>query len=112
MITSIARQSIIIKCNMKSSTLLGNYEFYYAAGLFRRLFDVQGNADMKPQELMALLQEAIPTLSPKDEREQYLVKLVQSYDPPEDYDEQMKELFIWGEGERDLWQLKTSNHGA
>ncbi len=30
MVTSIARQSVIIKCNMQKSVLTGNYEFYYA----------------------------------------------------------------------------------
>ena len=33
MVPSIARQSVIIKCNMQKSILTGNYEFYYAAGL-------------------------------------------------------------------------------
>ena len=39
MITSIARQSIIIKCNGQQAVLLGNYELYYAAGLMKKLFD-------------------------------------------------------------------------
>ena len=30
MVSSIARQSIVIKCKLKESILLGNYEFYYA----------------------------------------------------------------------------------
>ena len=29
MVTSIARQSVIIKCNMQRAFLLGNYEYYY-----------------------------------------------------------------------------------
>ena len=37
MVTSIARQSVIIKCNMQKSVLTGNYEFYYAAGLVTKL---------------------------------------------------------------------------
>mgnify|MGYP000019504385 CR=1 FL=1 len=37
MVTSIARQSVIIKCNMQKSVLTGNYEFYYAAGLIAKL---------------------------------------------------------------------------
>ena len=37
MTTSIARQSIILKCTMQKSVLLGNYEFYYAAGLLAYL---------------------------------------------------------------------------
>lgn len=41
MVTSIARQSVIIKCNMQKSVLTGNYEFYYAAGLIAKLFGVE-----------------------------------------------------------------------
>ena len=37
MVPSIARQSVIIKCNMQKSILTGNYEFYYAAGLLAYL---------------------------------------------------------------------------
>ena len=33
MVPSIARQSVILKCNMQKSVMLGNYEFFYAAGL-------------------------------------------------------------------------------
>ena len=40
MVTSIARQSVILKCNMQKSVLLGNYEFYYIAGLLKKLFNV------------------------------------------------------------------------
>ena len=41
MVTSIARQSVIIKCNMQKSVLTGNYEFYYAAGLIAKLSGVE-----------------------------------------------------------------------
>ena len=57
MVTSIARQSVIIKCNMKRAGILGNYEFYYAAGLAAKLFDLEVDPDSKPEELAAFLQE-------------------------------------------------------
>lgn len=41
MVPSIARQSVIIKCNMQKSILTGNYEFYYAAGLIAKLSGVE-----------------------------------------------------------------------
>lgn len=108
MISSIARQSVIIKCNSGYSALLGNYEFYYAAGLFNRLFGSDGSALMEPLELMEHLKNGFSRITPKDERERYLIKLVENYDPSPDYDEQMKELFAWGESEEDLWQLQTT----
>ena len=48
MVTSIARQSVIIKCNMQKSVLTGNYEFYYAAGLIAKLSGVEISDDIKP----------------------------------------------------------------
>ena len=41
MVTSIARQSVILKCNMQKAVMLGNYEFYYAAGLIANLSGVE-----------------------------------------------------------------------
>ena len=55
MVTSIARQSVIIKCNMQKSVLTGNYEFYYAAGLIAKLSGVEISDDIKPIELGVLL---------------------------------------------------------
>ena len=41
MVPSIARQSVILKCNMQKSVMLGNYEFFYAAGLMRKLYNIE-----------------------------------------------------------------------
>lgn len=105
MVTSIARQSVIIKCNMQKSVLTGNYECYYAAGLVSKLFGVELSEEMKPEELLAVLTENTAGLSPKDEKEAYLLKLLADYRPGEEYDEQMKELFLWGKQEDRLWML-------
>ena len=50
MVPSIARQSVIIKCNMQASVLLGNYEFYYLAGLMKKIYDLDLHEDMQPLE--------------------------------------------------------------
>lgn len=105
MVPSITRQSIIIKCNQQASILLGNYEFYYLAGLMKKLFGFQLSADMKPQELFTQIQKEFDLANPKDEREGYLLKLVKFYKPLEEYDDQMKELFQMGETEERLWQM-------
>lgn len=105
MIPSITRQSIIIKCNQQASILLGNYEFYYLAGLMKKLFGFSLHAQMNPQELFAQIQQEFDTANPKDEREAYLLKLVEFYKPLEEYDVQMKELFHMGETEERLWQI-------
>ena len=36
--------------------------------------------------------------------------MLKQYEPGEEYDDQMKELFLWGEQEPDLWQVTTSWH--
>ena len=61
MIPYITRQSIIIKCNQQASVLLGNYEFYYLAGLMKKLFGFQLHADMCytiPQSATRRMQDA------------------------------------------------------
>lgn len=105
MVTSIARQSIIIKCTQQTSVLLGNYEFYYLGGLMKKLFGLDLSADMKPEELFAKIEENLEKLEPKNEKEAYLIKLVSVYKPLETYDAQMKELFDWGATEEQLWQV-------
>lgn len=110
MVTSIARQSVIIKCNMQKSVMLGNYEFYYAAGLVKKLYGLDIRGEMEPEALSAFILEQAKSLTPKDEKEEYLLTMLKNYEPLTDYDEQMKELFVWGEKEPDLWQVTTSWH--
>lgn len=107
MVPYIARQSVIIKCNIKKSVLLGNYEFYYAAGLFQKLYGAGLHADMSPQELLADILKVADTVSPNDEREEYLVTLLKNYEAGEEQDEETGILFAWGEAEPDLWKTET-----
>ena len=106
MVPSIARQSVIIKCNMQSSVLLGNYEFYYLAGLMDKLFELDLNEDMQPQTMLDIIHANLEQLSPKDEKEAYLVKLVSVFKVEDKFDDQMKELFRWGATEEKLWQVQ------
>lgn len=105
MVTSIARQSVIIKCNMQKSVLTGNYEYYYAAGLLAKLSGLDIADDIRPEELQELLAGELETLAPKEEKETYLFQLLSDYRPGEEYDEQMKELLLWGKREDRLWML-------
>lgn len=110
MVTSIARQSVIIKCNLQKSVMLGNYEFYYAAGLVQKLYGLELSREQKPQELSAAILEKVDSLSPENEKEEYLLTMLKRYEPGEEFDDQMKELFVWGQKEPDLWQVTTSWH--
>lgn len=106
MVTSIARQSVILKCNMQKSVLTGNYEYYYAAGLIAKLSGLEIPGDIAPQELKNLLTEHIGALSPANEQEEYLFHLAADYRPGEEYDAQMEELFLWGKTEERPWQVQ------
>lgn len=107
MVTSIARQSVVIKCNMQKSTMLGNYEFYYGAGLVSKLHGVDIPEDIRPKELLELLLEKIPQLTAKDAKEEHLFKIISEFLPSEEYDEQMKELLIWGKNEDSIWSVNV-----
>ncbi|MEE1100462.1 MAG: DUF3837 domain-containing protein [Agathobacter sp.] len=108
MVISIARQAVILKCIRQLSVMVGNYEFYYAAGLMNNIFGLDAKADMKPDELFDYLLANIGSCEAKDDKEEYLIKMISRYEPLETYDDQMKELFAWGETETDKWQVKTS----
>lgn len=105
MVPSIARQSVIIKCNQQTSVLLGNYEFYYLGGLMKRLFDLDLNEDMQPFDLLEGVQSKLDSLTPNNPQEEYLIKLARNFKPGETLDEQMKELFRWGATEERPWQM-------
>lgn len=106
MVPSIARQSVIIKCNQQTSVLLGNYEFYYLAGLMKKLFELDIKEDMQPVELLEAIQSRLEGLSPSNSQEEYLLKLARNFKPGETVDEQMKELFRWGATEEKPWQVQ------
>ena len=105
MVTSIARQSVIIKCNQQTSVLLGNYEFYYLAGLMKKLFSLELTEELQPDEMLKKIQTHLSEVTPQNPKEEYLVTLVSVYKPLPEYDEQMKELFRWGATEEKLWQV-------
>lgn len=132
MVELLARQSVIIKCNMEKGSLLGNYEFYYAAGLFCKLAgygaaDVPDGAlpdapqdmpfgslsddtpDIPSMSLKEFLADKLDAYGAADGREAYLVRILKEYDPGSAYDGQMKKLFLWGAGEEYPWSV---NGGA
>ena len=105
MVTSIARQSVILKCNMQKAVMLGNYEFYYGAGVAGKIGGFEIPDDIKPLELRELLEKNLDQISPRDEKETYLIHILKEFRPDELYDGQMKELLLWGKGEQYLWSV-------
>lgn len=103
MVTSIARQSVIIKCNMQKSAITGLYEYYYGAGLLAGLCGFDIPADIKPDELRQLLAKKKEEMAAGDDRASYLKTILLKYVPAGDYDGQMKELLMWGMKEPHPW---------
>lgn len=103
MITSIARQSIIFKCTRQQSVLVGNYEFYYVAGLMNKCFGLKGTKEMNPKELYDYISENKSGVMPQNPQEEYLLKLVEKFEPLEAYDQQMQEMFEMGANEENMW---------
>lgn len=108
MVLSIARQSVIIKCLQQKSVLIGNYEFYYLAGLMEHIFQLGLNSDMAPEELLEIISKNLDRLEPEDDQEKYLISLVRFFETLPEQDEQMKQLFEWGLNESDMWKVQTS----
>ena len=104
MIASIARQSIIIKCKLKESIMLGNYEFFYATGLISKLTGVEIDVELPPKQHYEAVNKAVTDYEPKNENDAYLLQLFTEFKPDETVDEQMKELFRWGLTEQKMWQ--------
>lgn len=99
----LARQSVIIKCNINKSIMMGNYEFYYAGGLLCRLAGKIPDHALKPHELSVFLQPLPDTYEPKNEQEAYLAKLIKEYKVSDEYDEQMQLLLQMGLKEKHMW---------
>ena len=104
MVTLVARQSVTLKCNMQASVMLGNYEFYYAAGLFCRVNGVEVEEEIKPGELKQKIMPMLESFAGSDEKERYLARLLLDYQPTEEYNGQMRELLQWGLRENKMWQ--------
>lgn len=104
MVLSIARQSVIIKCNLEASIMTGNYEFYYASGLLYKCKGIAIAEVPEPGVLYEQIHQMIEGYEPGEAKERHLVKLLRFYKPVEAFDEQMKELFWIGNKERYMWQ--------
>lgn len=96
----LAKQSVHIKCRIKASIMMGNYEFYYAAGVLCARTGQTPEQTLQPKELYAWIQPLLDTYVPKNEQEAYLVKLLKEYKVSDEYDEQMAELLQMGLAEQ------------
>lgn len=101
MIPLVTEMSVDKKIRRRMSVLVGNYEFYYAAGLAKPILKADIDGSEKPSDLEKIIRacpEADDTLpdGPEVSERRYLMYLIARYDTDEDYDESMKALFLQG----------------
>lgn len=104
MVPSIARQSVIIKCNLKASVMTGNYELYYAVGLFCKTQGIEIADNLRPQELFDFIKPYVENVSTEDAKIKYLAGLIDGFKVEEPYDSQMEELLHMGLEEENMWE--------
>lgn len=104
MVQSIARQSVVIKCNLHASIMLGNYEFYYAAGLVHKLTGTEASEVAPPLEMIETVHTLLDQYETQDERELHLKRMLADYEPEDTLDDQMRALFWEGLREERMWQ--------
>ncbi|WP_022749854.1 DUF3837 family protein [Lachnobacterium bovis] len=106
MVTSIVRQSVIIKCKQKISAMLGNYEFYYSVGFLNKKYDLGCNSQMKPVEIKEKIASKLEAIEGDSPEEEYLITILKKYRPSDEYNDDMVEVFEMGVNEQKPWSVK------
>ena len=96
MVLQLAADSVEKKLTMQASVIVGNYEFYYAAGKFVSLTGLEADEHTPPAELKEKVMAALEQFSPKDEKEAYLARMLERYRPGELQNEGTERLFLQG----------------
>lgn len=104
MVPELARMSVIIKSQHKTSVMTGNYELGYTCGLLGRLAGIAVPEWENPKELQERMMAALEGYTPADEREENVIHMLKYYHPDDTCDDQVKELIEWGRTEEHIWQ--------
>lgn len=104
MVTSLARQAVIIKSGNDTSILTGNYELAYALGFLAGQLGIPiSESDVDLQDLHGKIVEELKNRTLKDEKIKRLFRMVRLYDPAAEWDGQMQELLHAGLMEKYPW---------
>ncbi|MCM1040134.1 MAG: DUF3837 domain-containing protein [Roseburia sp.] len=104
MVTSLARQAVIIKCGNDTSILTGNYELAYAVGFLMNKADIplpeeeggDNGASVAIGQLREKVLQEYKNKKAEDEKMSRLLRMVRLYEPADEWDEQMDELLQKG----------------
>lgn len=104
MIPELARMSVIIKSQHKTSVMTGNYELGYSCGLLCKLAGIAVPDWDSPRQLCERVLAGLEQYEPADEREENVIHMLKYYHPDDTCDEQVKQLLEWGRTEEHVWQ--------
>lgn len=106
MVTSLARQAVIIKSGNDTSILTGNYELAYALGFLADQMGISlSESDVDIQSLHGKIVEELKNRTLEDEKIKRLFRMVRLYNPTAEWDAQMQELLHVGLMEKYPWDL-------
>ena len=106
MVTSIARQSVIIKSKTGNSILLGNYECGYALGLLSKMAGLSADDSFEDmQQWYEHVMSQLGDFTSEDERLMEVLRITKNYEPDPNVDTQVKELYQMGYDEKRMWQM-------
>lgn len=106
MVTSLARQAVIIKSGNDTSILTGNYELAYALGFLANQMGISiSENDVELRDLQEKILDEFKNKTVEDEKIKRLLRMVRLYNPDPVWDEQMQELLHIGLVEKYPWDL-------
>ena len=106
MVRSIARYAVIRKAQKSVNILTGNYEAAYGEGLLFHLLNLRPKTEEKSvRALKDELMEALHGYEPADDREKYLIHMLEEYKPSDLWDEDVEAMLKWGLEEDRIWEL-------
>ncbi|MFN2938299.1 DUF3837 family protein [Lachnospiraceae bacterium YH-ros2226] len=99
MVPYVVKMAVDMKVSKQESTLVGNYEYYYAAGRLASILKNQElREDLPPHELEAKIRETLSSWQPETPEDKYLAYLLDRYEAEDDYQDDVKKMFQIGKG--------------
>lgn len=103
MVTLLAKNAVQIKCGFENAIMTGNYECAYALGVLcaisgQQQYENYGNII----ELKKKVFDNMGQFSSDDKKIKRMVEMLESYEPSEQMDNQMEELYSCGFKDKDV----------
>ena len=106
MVTSIARQAVIIKSQDSTSGVLGGYEACYCLGLIAKMLQLPENDGYTQlEEWCESIMSVADGYTSEDKQIMEVIRMMRAYEPTGEVDDQMRELYRMGIQESRMWQL-------